>query len=207
MRSSPTHIAPEPQDIARVLSSQANRKRKGIYQERIKELPELMGRLDNQAQRIETMGSGTWILLGLFPQPLSACKLSSSKLDSWLKQLSALRTLSCSTSETKAFCFCSWQDLKPSLREGLGLVQHEWVLIPLPVIYGCRQRRAMAPHSSTLAWRIPWTEEPGELQSMGSLRVGDDWSDLAVAAAWVQGQVLWLAHLEPGAYSLTNYHE
>ena len=30
----------------------------------------------------------------------------------------------------------------------------------------------MAPHSSTLAWKIPWTEEPGGLQSMGSLRVG-----------------------------------
>ena len=30
----------------------------------------------------------------------------------------------------------------------------------------------MAPHSSTLAWRIPWMEEPGRLQSMGSLRVG-----------------------------------
>ena len=33
----------------------------------------------------------------------------------------------------------------------------------------------MAPHSSTLAWKIPWTEEPGRLQSMGSLRVGHDW--------------------------------
>ena len=32
--------------------------------------------------------------------------------------------------------------------------------------------KAMAPHSSTLAWKIPWTEEPGGLQSMGSLRVG-----------------------------------
>ena len=41
----------------------------------------------------------------------------------------------------------------------------------------------MAPHSSTLAWKIPWTEEPGGLQSMGSLRVGHDWSDLAAAAA------------------------
>ena len=37
--------------------------------------------------------------------------------------------------------------------------------------------KAMAPHSSTLAWKIPWTEEPGRLQSMGSLRVGHD-SDL-----------------------------
>ena len=32
----------------------------------------------------------------------------------------------------------------------------------------------MAPHSSTLAWKIPWTEEPGRLQSMGSHRVGHD---------------------------------
>ena len=35
--------------------------------------------------------------------------------------------------------------------------------------------KAMAPHSSTLAWRIQWTEEPGGLQSMGSLRVSHDW--------------------------------
>ena len=34
--------------------------------------------------------------------------------------------------------------------------------------------KAMAPHSSTLAWKTPWTEEPGGLQSMGSLRVGHD---------------------------------
>ena len=34
----------------------------------------------------------------------------------------------------------------------------------------------MAPHSSTLAWKIPWTEEPGGLQSMGSLRVRHDWA-------------------------------
>ena len=31
-------------------------------------------------------------------------------------------------------------------------------------------------HSSFLAWEIPWTEEPGRLQSMGSLRVGHDWA-------------------------------
>ena len=34
--------------------------------------------------------------------------------------------------------------------------------------------KAMAPHSSTLAWKIPWMEEPGGLQSMGSLRVRQD---------------------------------
>ena len=36
--------------------------------------------------------------------------------------------------------------------------------------------KAMEPHSSTLAWKIPWPEEPGRLQSMGSLRVGHDWA-------------------------------
>ena len=34
----------------------------------------------------------------------------------------------------------------------------------------------MTPHSSTPAWKIPWTEEPGRLQSIGSLRVGHDWA-------------------------------
>ena len=34
--------------------------------------------------------------------------------------------------------------------------------------------KEMASHSSTLAWKIPWTEEPGRLQSMGSQRVGND---------------------------------
>ena len=35
--------------------------------------------------------------------------------------------------------------------------------------------KAMGPHSSTLAWKIPWMEEAGRLQSMGSLKVGHDW--------------------------------
>ena len=43
--------------------------------------------------------------------------------------------------------------------------------------------KAMATHSSALAWRIPGTGEPGGLPSMGSHRVGHDWSDLAAAAA------------------------
>ena len=36
------------------------------------------------------------------------------------------------------------------------------------------KEKVMVPHSSTLAWKIPWTEEPGGLQSMGSLRVRHD---------------------------------
>ena len=41
----------------------------------------------------------------------------------------------------------------------------------------------MTPHSSTLAWKIPWIEEPGRLESMGPLRVGHDLCDLAAATA------------------------
>ena len=41
----------------------------------------------------------------------------------------------------------------------------------------------MATHSNVLAWRIPGTEEPGGLLSMGLHRVGHDWSDLAAAAS------------------------
>ena len=55
----------------------------------------------------------------------------------------------------------------------------------------------MATHSSTWAWKIPWTEDPGGLPSMGSHRVGHDWSDLAAAAAaWFnshQNQSFWVA--------------
>ena len=54
------------------------------------------------------------------------------------------------------------------------------------LIYQCRNsllEKEMATHSSVLAWRIPGTGEPGGLPSMGSHRVGHDWSDLAAAAS------------------------
>ena len=60
-----------------------------------------------------------------------------------------------------------------------------WPNVELPVyrdliwIWTCVymfMEKAMAPHSSTLAWKIPWTEEPGRLQTMGSRRVGQDWA-------------------------------
>ena len=41
-------------------------------------------------------------------------------------------------------------------------------------MYTVEMEKAMTPHSSPLAWKIPWMEEPGGLQSMGSLRVGHD---------------------------------
>ena len=49
----------------------------------------------------------------------------------------------------------------------------------------------MATHSSILAWRIPWTEEPGKLQSIWSQRVGHDWSDLAHVCTITCNTFLW----------------
>ena len=49
-------------------------------------------------------------------------------------------------------------------------------LFLLKVILYIILEKEMATHSSTLAWRIPWTEEPGRLQSMGLQRVGHDWA-------------------------------
>ena len=58
-----------------------------------------------------------------------------------------------------------------------------WVLLPFISFWGPEKAmatasttKAMASHSTTLAWKIPWTEEPGGLQSMGSLRVRHDWA-------------------------------
>ena len=52
-------------------------------------------------------------------------------------------------------------------------------LASFPVSSGAGQEdpleKEMATHSNTLAWKIPWTEKPGRLQSMGSQRVGQDW--------------------------------
>ena len=42
------------------------------------------------------------------------------------------------------------------------------------ILFSCCSEKVMATHSSTLAWIIPWMEEPGRLRSVGSLRVGHD---------------------------------
>ena len=52
--------------------------------------------------------------------------------------------------------------------------------------------KAMAPHSSTLARKIPWAEEPGRLQSMGSLRVGHDWATSLSLFTFMHWRRKWL---------------
>ena len=82
----------------------------------------------------------------------------------------------------------SWSPPKPMSIESVMPSSHLILCHPLlllPSIFprirvfsnesALRTEKAMAPHSSTLVWKIPWMEEPGGLQSMGSLRVGHDW--------------------------------
>ena len=63
--------------------------------------------------------------------------------------------------QLRSFCLCS-------------CLIHIYLMLIKSVLMLCPEK-AMAPHSSTLAWKISWTEEPGRLQSMGSLRVRHDW--------------------------------
>ena len=51
--------------------------------------------------------------------------------------------------------------------------------------------KAMAPHSNTLAWKIPWTEEPGRLQSMGLLRVRHDGATSPALFTFMHGRRKW----------------
>ena len=57
----------------------------------------------------------------------------------------------------------------------LPAMQDNWVQ---PLGWEDPLEKGMATHSSILAWRVPWTEEPGRLQSMGLQRVGYDWVTL-----------------------------
>ena len=74
----------------------------------------------------------------------------------------------------RMLCCCSkqivrldWQDSVELVRgKGKQFFTHSYILL----------EKAMATHSSTLSWKIQWTEEPSGQQSMGSLRVGQDWA-------------------------------
>ena len=86
-------------------------------------------------------------------------------------------------------CMLQWKDLHASTKTWCsqintnknyppkGYTQYFWAALHILM------EKEMATHSSILAWRIPGTEEPGGLPSLGLHRVEQDWSDLAAAAA------------------------
>ena len=77
--------------------------------------------------------------------------------------------------------------------------------------------KGMATHSSIPAWRIPWTEEPGRLQSIGSQRVRHDWSDLALMHTWAKkimsrwqwcvSLLSWVRHIRVATLAATSWGE
>ena len=88
----------------------------------------------------------------------------------------------------KFFTFLNWSSVR--IKHQTPIPRLHSIHQHLPVFFLTMNLTIQVPHISgikqylsapTLAWKTPWTEEPGGLQSMGSLRVGHDWSDLAAA--------------------------
>ena len=98
------------------------------------------------------IGTGAWWRLLL-------CWGSPGKLSTNARQFSIYCSLCAMTWSVKVVCI---------LKSGVSVLCSH---LRSPTL-----EKAMAPHSSTLAWKIPWTEEPGRLQSMGSRRVGHYWA-------------------------------
>ena len=100
-------------------------------------------------------------------------------------------SFTCATRCTVRACFCRVGVAASSTRGSLGCCPHDSYYLGrqgscIPPSHTVRHMQIsaqlvllptgdMAPHSSTLTWKIPWTEEPGGLQSMGSLTDGHDW--------------------------------
>ena len=89
--------------------------------------------------------------------------------------------LSFTTKQTMCFSFLFWLTSQGNSLAATQPLQ-EVNFIKTTANITIVKSKEMATHSSVLAWRIPETEEPSGLPSMGSHRVGHDWSDLAAAA-------------------------
>ena len=101
-------------------------------------------------------------------------KDSIRKLLEHISEFSKVAGYKINTQKSLAFLYTnnekSEREIKESISFTIATKRIKFLGINLP------KEKAMAPHSSTLAWKIPRTEEPGRLQSMGSLGVGHDWA-------------------------------
>ena len=80
---------------------------------------------------------------------------------------------------------------KPPRLEGFSDIAASIANMHISYIIVTNMEKAMATHSSTLAWKIPWTEEPGRLQSMGSLGVKHDWANSLSLFAFMHWRRRW----------------
>ena len=148
-----------------------------------------------------------------------------SPVSSQLSSLTYIFSLTTADLWNYNFCYtCKyiWPSLIAQLVKYLPAMQETWVL---SLDWEDPLEKEMATHSSTLAWKIPWMEEPGRLQSMGSQRVRHNWatehtphprifpkmgisawvfsvssSDCLVVVSTSNSLVLFSAHLPGGIY-------
>ena len=92
-----------------------------------------------------------------------------SLLSKWLSRVFSSTTIWNTSSLALSLL---WASLVAQMRKNLAAMWEPWIW---SLDWENPLEKGVATHSSTLAWRIPWTEEPGWLQSMGSQRVGHDW--------------------------------
>ena len=107
--------------------------------------------------------------LGLNPRPLAFLVQSLTYRTTTELPIVTFKNIILVMSLSLMISHCSWIKMKllnVALSSYLG-----WFCLSLPCLTG----EGLATHSSTLAWRIPWREEPGRRQSMGSQRVRHDW--------------------------------
>ena len=111
--------------------------------------------------------------------------------DEWIKKLWYRYTMEYySAIKKNAFesVLMSWMKLEPIIQSEESQKEKHQSSI-LTNTYGISEK-ATAPHSSTLAWKIPWTEEPGRLQSMGS-RVRQNWATSLLLFTFMHGRRKW----------------
>ena len=131
----------------------------------------------------------------------------------WMSLHTQKHTAQC-PAETKCFGGVSAGSASPSLVGPVLLMRdfHHQASLLMATDLNAWTERAMAHHSSTLAWRVPWTEEPGRLQSTGSLGVGHDWAtslSLFTSMHWRrkwQPTPVFLPGESQGWGSLLGYH-
>ena len=111
------------------------------------------------------------------------------KLGNWLKSLSnrAMR-VSFPFPPPEKITFPSSRKQGWSIKKNAA--NPPFMVFSLQRVYASSEK-AMAPHSSTLAWRIPWMEEPGGLQSMGSQRVRHDWATSVLLFTFLHWRRKW----------------
>ena len=113
------------------------------------------------------------------------------KILEWVA-ISFSRESSCSGSEP-------WSTVLQAVSCTAGGFFTDWAIRDLPItlvhsfnrLLCSMSEKAITTHSSTLAWKIPWMEEPGGLQSMGSPRVGQDWTTSLSLFTFVHGRRKW----------------